>query len=128
MEQALEACYSIEENFTTDYKVMTTLGTGICLLVKLAYHVPTMTSVAVKLVMNTTKYASLICRQVSIMKSLTHPNIIKVFHIVQVRETTYLLRQHTSGRASRQHPGIWVSKEQGLKDVCPDTTWDAVLS
>lgn len=84
IEQDLEACYSIEENFTTDYKVMTTLGTGTCLLVKLTYHVPTLTSVAVKLVMNTTKYASLISRQVSIMKSLTHPSIIKVFHLVQV--------------------------------------------
>jgi serine/threonine protein kinase len=30
------------------------------------------------------------------MKSLTHPNIIKLFQVVQTRETNYLVMEHAS--------------------------------
>ena len=56
MEQDLKACYSIEENFDTNYKMLNTLGEGKFSVVKRAFHVPTSTSVAVKILQNTKEY------------------------------------------------------------------------
>lgn len=54
---------------------MTNLCKGSTSVVKLDYHVPTLTCVGIKLVRNANKYASTISSEVSIMKSLTRPNI-----------------------------------------------------
>lgn len=95
MEQDAESPDSIE-NFTTDYKIMTTLGNGSFSVVKMAYHIPTLTCVAIKFLKNTKKYSTVIRREVNILKSLAHPNIIKVFQVVQTRENTYLVMEHAS--------------------------------
>lgn len=95
MEQDLESHDSIKY-FTTDYKIMTTLGNGQFSVVKMAYHIPTLTCVAIKFFKNTKKYSSVIRTEVNILKSLAHPNIIKVFQVVQTRENTYLVMEHAS--------------------------------
>nr|XP_034348497.1 sperm motility kinase X-like [Arvicanthis niloticus] len=95
MEQDLKACYSVE-NFSTNYKMLATLGKGTFSVVKRAFHFPTATIVAVKILRNTEMYASHTCREARIMRSLSHPNIIKLFHVVQRRETTYLVMEYAS--------------------------------
>ncbi|XP_040597038.1 sperm motility kinase X-like [Mesocricetus auratus] len=95
MEQGREAYYSSEESFMTDYKMMMTLGQGHFSKVKLAFHVPTVTCVAVKAVRNE-ENASLVEREVNIMKSLKHPNIIQLFYVLQSRETTFLVMEYAS--------------------------------
>ncbi|ERE66104.1 sperm motility kinase X-like protein, partial [Cricetulus griseus] len=95
MEQGREACFSCEESFMTDYKMMMTMGGGHFSEVKLVFHVPTVTCLTI-IVLRMKKNASLVANEVSIMKSLQHPNIIKFFHVVQSRDTTYLVIEHTS--------------------------------
>ncbi|XP_035304940.1 sperm motility kinase 2B-like [Cricetulus griseus] len=94
MEQGREVCYSCEESFMTDDKMMMSVGHGRFSEVKLAFHVPTVTCVAVKVLRMKKKNASLV--EVSIMKSLQHPDIIKLFGMVQSRDTTYLMMEHAS--------------------------------
>lgn len=53
---------------------MTNLYKGNTSVVKLVYHVPTLTYVGIKFMRNANKYASTISSEVSIMKPLTHPN------------------------------------------------------
>ncbi|XP_059112764.1 LOW QUALITY PROTEIN: sperm motility kinase X-like [Peromyscus eremicus] len=96
MEQGREAHCSAEETLTADYKMMMTLGQGQFSEVKLAFHVPTVSCVVVKILRNKKKYASFINSEVSIMKSLAHANIIKLFHVVHIGETTYLVMEHAS--------------------------------
>ncbi|XP_076423426.1 sperm motility kinase-like [Peromyscus maniculatus bairdii] len=96
MEQAGEAHCSAEEAFTDDYKMMMTLAQGHFSEVKLAFHVPTVSCVVVKILRNKKKYASFINSEVSIMKSLAHANIVQLFHVVETRETTYLVMEHAS--------------------------------
>ncbi|XP_028635307.1 sperm motility kinase X-like [Grammomys surdaster] len=96
MEQGLKDCYSTEENFSTNYKMLNTLDKGDFSVVKRAFHIPTATTVAVKILQYTKKYASHICREARIMKSLSHPNIIRLLHVVQKRKTTYLVMEYAS--------------------------------
>lgn len=79
MEQDLDACYCIQENFTTDYKIVKILTEGKLSVVNVVYHVFALTCMAVNLLKNTKKYISLSSMEISIMKSLTHSNIIKLF-------------------------------------------------
>ncbi|XP_063132918.1 sperm motility kinase X-like [Rattus norvegicus] len=95
MEQDPESRDSIE-NFTTDYKIIRTLGRGRFSVVKMAYHVPTLTCVAIKVLKNTEKCSSVMSREVDILKSLGHPHIIKVVEVVQTREATHLVMEHAS--------------------------------
>ena len=88
--------YCIEENVTTNYKMLTTLGEGNFSVVKQAFHIPTLTSVTVKTLQDTKKYTSVICMEARIMKSLSHPNNIKLIHVVQRRKTTYLVIEYAS--------------------------------
>lgn len=59
---------------------MTNLCKGNISVVTLDYHVPTLTCVDGKL-LKSMKYTSFISSEVSIMKFLTHPNIIKLFPV-----------------------------------------------
>ncbi|XP_040593023.1 sperm motility kinase 2B-like [Mesocricetus auratus] len=95
MVQGRKACYSSEQSFMRDYKMMMTLGQGHFSLVKLALHVPTVTCVAIKVLRNEKKKnASLVAREVKIMKSLKHPNIIELFHVFRSRYTAFLVMEH----------------------------------
>lgn len=113
MEQDPESRDSIE-NFTTDYKIIRTLGRGRFSVVKMAYHVPTLTCVAIKVLKNTEKCSSVMSREVDLLKSLGGSS----YH--QGGRSGPDKRGHPpghgaclSGRPTGPNPGMWIFKVVG---------------
>ena len=82
------------------YRLIKTIGKGNFAKVKLAKHVPTGREVAIKIIdktqLNPSSLAKLF-REVRIMKMLDHPNIVKLFEVIQTEKTLYLVMEYASG-------------------------------
>ncbi|XP_057647307.1 sperm motility kinase X-like [Chionomys nivalis] len=112
MEQGRETFYCDEDTFGNVYQMMTTLGRGAFAIVKLAFHVSTVSYVAVKILANVKGNSARNNNEVDIMRSLVHPHIIKFFQEVQTREMTYLIMDYASkGDLLRQ-----IRKPGGLQE------------
>jgi len=101
------------------YRLLKTIGKGNFAKVKLAKHVPTGKEVAIKIIdktqLNPTSLQKLfrevssnrfsfsstdsyiLSSQVRIMKMLDHPNIVKLFQVIQTDKTLYLVMEYASG-------------------------------
>ncbi|VDD85127.1 unnamed protein product [Enterobius vermicularis] len=82
------------------YKLIKTIGKGNFAKVKLAKHVPTGIEVAIKIIdktaLNPTSLHKLF-REVKIMKQLDHPNIVKLYQVMENDSTLYLVMEYASG-------------------------------
>lgn len=105
------------------YKLLKTIGKGNFAKVKLAKHVPTGKEVAIKIIDKTQlnpgslqklfrevsrdedwqivkqRTNPILCNffQVRIMKMLDHPNIVKLFQVIETEKTLYLVMEYASG-------------------------------
>ncbi|BFG03628.1 serine/threonine-protein kinase MARK2-like [Drosophila madeirensis] len=82
------------------YKLIKTIGKGNFAKVKLAKHLPTGKEVAIKIIDKTQlNPGSLqkLFREVRIMKMLDHPNIVKLFQVIETEKTLYLIMEYASG-------------------------------
>ncbi|XP_068609911.1 MAP/microtubule affinity-regulating kinase 3-like [Brachionichthys hirsutus] len=83
-----------------NYRLMKTIGKGNFAKVKLARHVLTGREVAIKIIdktqLNPTSLQKLF-REVRIMKILNHPNIVKLFEVIETEKTLYLVMEYASG-------------------------------
>uniref|UniRef100_A0A3Q3B6D2 non-specific serine/threonine protein kinase n=1 Tax=Kryptolebias marmoratus TaxID=37003 RepID=A0A3Q3B6D2_KRYMA len=83
-----------------NYRLLKTIGKGNFAKVKLARHVPTGREVAIKIIdktqLNPTSLQKLF-REVRIMKILNHPNIVKLFEVIETEKTLYLVMEYASG-------------------------------
>ncbi|XP_077283678.1 MAP/microtubule affinity-regulating kinase 3-like isoform X5 [Arctopsyche grandis] len=89
-----------EEPHIGKYKLLKTIGKGNFAKVKLAKHVPTGKEVAIKIIDKTQlNPGSLqkLFREVRIMKMLDHPNIVKLFQVIETERTLYLVMEYASG-------------------------------
>ncbi|XP_052768978.1 MAP/microtubule affinity-regulating kinase 3-like isoform X3 [Mya arenaria] len=82
------------------YRLIKTIGKGNFAKVKLAKHVPTGREVAIKIIDKTQLNPSSLqklFREVRIMKMLDHPNIVKLFEVIETEKTLYLVMEYASG-------------------------------
>ncbi|KAL8588764.1 MAP/microtubule affinity-regulating kinase 3 [Nucella lapillus] len=82
------------------YRLIKTIGKGNFAKVKLAKHVPTGKEVAIKIIDKTQLNPSSLqklFREVRIMKMLDHPNIVKIFEVIETEKTLYLVMEYASG-------------------------------
>ncbi|XP_059841804.1 serine/threonine-protein kinase MARK1 isoform X5 [Hypanus sabinus] len=89
-----------EQPHVGNYRLLKTIGKGNFAKVKLARHVLTGREVAVKIIdktqLNPTSLQKLF-REVRIMKILNHPNIVKLFEVIETEKTLYLIMEYASG-------------------------------
>ncbi|XP_062391965.1 MAP/microtubule affinity-regulating kinase 3, partial [Sardina pilchardus] len=83
-----------------NYRLLKTIGKGNFAKVKLARHTLTGKEVAVKIIDKTQLNSSSLqklFREVRIMKQLNHPNIVKLFEVIETEKTLYLIMEYASG-------------------------------
>ncbi|KAJ1511332.1 MAP/microtubule affinity-regulating kinase 3, partial [Coelomomyces lativittatus] len=83
-----------------NYTFIKTLGEGNFAKVKLAKHKMTAQEVAVKIIDKTQldeKKLNKLYREVRIMKSLHHPNIVRLYEVIETRSTVFLVMEYSSG-------------------------------
>ncbi|XP_076836294.1 serine/threonine-protein kinase MARK2 isoform X14 [Brachyhypopomus gauderio] len=89
-----------EQPHIGNYRLLKTIGKGNFAKVKLARHVLTGREVAVKIIDKTQLNSSSLqklFREVRIMKLLNHPNIVKLFEVIETEKTLYLVMEYASG-------------------------------
>ncbi|XP_061087594.1 MAP/microtubule affinity-regulating kinase 3a isoform X5 [Conger conger] len=89
-----------EQPHVGNYRLLRTIGKGNFAKVKLARHILTGREVAIKIIdktqLNPTSLQKLF-REVRIMKILNHPNIVKLFEVIETEKTLYLIMEYASG-------------------------------
>ncbi|XP_051951545.1 MAP/microtubule affinity-regulating kinase 3-like isoform X3 [Xyrauchen texanus] len=89
-----------EQPHIGNYRLLKTIGKGNFAKVKLARQILTGREVAIKIIdktqLNPTSLQKLF-REVRIMKILNHPNIVKLFEVIETEKTLYLVMEYASG-------------------------------
>ncbi|XP_069874479.1 sperm motility kinase 4A-like [Dipodomys merriami] len=93
--RGLEASSSHEELLRAHYRVLRTIGEGSFAAVYLAKHLPTDSLVAVKTI--TKKKCLSVDTELDILKSVEHPNIIRLYEVVEAEQRVNLVMEYLEG-------------------------------
>jgi MAP/microtubule affinity-regulating kinase len=94
------ATRSSDEPHIGKYRLIKTIGKGNFAKVKLAKHLPTGRQVAIKIIDKTQLNQSSLqklYREVRIMKMVDHPNIVRLYEVIETEKTLYLVMEYASG-------------------------------
>ncbi|KAK7828501.1 hypothetical protein U0070_009010 [Myodes glareolus] len=95
-----------------DFRILTPLAAGSFGEVKLACHIPTKTTVAVKILRKKSNILGEINSEAKILQSLEHSNIIKFFHIIDTWSRTYIVMEYVAGKDLK----VFISEVRHLKE------------
>ncbi|XP_012871589.1 PREDICTED: sperm motility kinase 2B-like [Dipodomys ordii] len=93
--QSLEAISMKNELFNAHYQLLRTIREGGFAPVKLARHLPTNSLVAVKVLDK--RDSPFFANELDILKTVDHPNIIRLFEVVESEERIYLVMEYLDG-------------------------------
>lgn len=121
-----------EQPHIGNYRLLKTIGKGNFAKVKLARHILTGKEVAVKIIDKTQLNSSSLqklFREVRIMKVLNHPNIVKLFEVIETEKTLYLVMEYASGGEVFDYLWPWQDeRKRSSSQISPDSVCCAVLS
>ena len=82
------------------YEILGTIGEGHFAKVKLAWHVLTKGLVAIKVIQKTNQSLSSVkeqFREVDSLRTVNHPNIVKLLEVIDTEETLFIVMEYVSG-------------------------------
>ena len=98
MNEIKENINQINELLKSSYKIIGILGKGSFGIVKLGIHIPTNEKVAIKIISKVNEKHNILTEtEISILKSINHQNIIKVFDVIETKENYYIIFEYISG-------------------------------
>ena len=98
MNEKKENINQINELLKSSYKIIGILGKGAFGIVKLGIHLPTNEKVAIKIISKTNEKHNILTEtEISILKSINHQNIIKVYDVIETKEYYYIIFEYISG-------------------------------
>ena len=98
MNEIKENINQINELLKSSYKIIGILGKGSFGIVKLGIHILTNEKVAIKIISKANEKHNILTEtEISILKSINHQNIIKVFDVIETKENYYIIFEYISG-------------------------------
>ncbi|KAJ3272985.1 Map microtubule affinity-regulating kinase [Terramyces sp. JEL0728] len=84
-----------------NYHLLETIGEGSFAKVKIAIHQPTQQKVAIKIIDKTKMIDEYsiknVHREAQVLRSLDHPNIIKLFEVMETKKNIFLILEYAEG-------------------------------